>query len=80
VPQPIKTFTEPLQLKNPLAKKIPAAFIVMTHHGKSNPLNDKMALDKARARNWKIYSLEGGHYAMREQPLNLVKVLEDIQR
>lgn len=80
LPQPIKTFTEPLKISNPQVKKIPSAFIVMTKNGESNPLNDKMGLDKARARSWKIYSMEGGHYSMREQPAQLVRKLEEVIR
>ncbi|MCE6988101.1 alpha/beta fold hydrolase [Dyadobacter sp. CY323] len=78
VPQPLKTYTEPLKISNPLAKKIPTAFIVMTKNGESNPLNNQMGLDKARERNWKIYKFEGGHYSMREQPENLVKKLQEV--
>lgn len=78
LPQPIKTFTEPLKISNPQVKKIPSAFIVMTKNGESNPLNNKMGLDKARARSWKIYPMEGGHYAMREQPVQLVRKLEEV--
>jgi surfactin synthase thioesterase subunit len=37
-----------------------------------------MGLLRAKSRNWKIYTLEGGHYAMREQPENLVGKLEEI--
>ena len=76
VPQPLKTFTEPLRMSNPLVKKIPAAFIVMTKNGKSDSAADKMGLYRARTRNWKVYNFEGGHYSMREQPENLVKTLE----
>jgi pimeloyl-ACP methyl ester carboxylesterase len=76
VRQPLKTFTEPLQITNALVKKIPTAFILMTKDGKSNNATDKMGIVRARARNWKIYTLEGGHYAMREQPQNLVRELE----
>lgn len=78
VPQPLKTFTEPLKISNPLVKKIPTAFILMTQNGKSNGDTDKIGLDRAKARNWKIYTLEGGHYAMREQPENLVDKLESV--
>lgn len=78
VPQPLKTFLEPVKIANPLVQKIPSAFIVMTKNGQSNPLNDKMGLNKARARGWKVYSLEGGHYAMREQPAQLVQKLEEV--
>ena len=31
--------------------------------------------NKARQRKWKILTLEGGHYSMREQPEELVKKL-----
>ncbi|REA63652.1 alpha/beta hydrolase [Dyadobacter luteus] len=75
VPQPIKTFTEPLKISNPLAKNIPAVYISMTQNGK--PGNQKMGYDRAKERNWKIFTLEGGHYAMREQPENMVRKLEE---
>jgi pimeloyl-ACP methyl ester carboxylesterase len=80
VPQPLKTYTEPLKINNPLVKKIPSAFIVMTKSGKSSSLNDQLGLNKARDRGWKIYQLEGGHYAMREQPDKLVEKLEEVLR
>jgi pimeloyl-ACP methyl ester carboxylesterase len=80
VSQPLKTFTEPLRITNPLVKKIPTAFISMTKDGKSNPGTDQMGVVKARARNWKIYTFEGGHYSMREQPGNLVKKIELVLR
>lgn len=78
VPQPLNTFTERLQISNPMVKKIPTAFLQMTKDGKGSPEHDKMGILKARARKWKIYTLEGGHYSMREQPENLVKKLEEI--
>lgn len=78
VPQPLNTFIEPLQISNPMVKKIPTAFLQMTKDGEGSPRHDKMGVLKARARKWKIYTLEGGHYAMREQPENLVKKLGEI--
>jgi pimeloyl-ACP methyl ester carboxylesterase len=80
VPQPLKTFTEPIRISNALVKNIPTAFILMTKGGKSNSATDKMGVVRARARNWRIYTLEGGHYAMREQPRNLVRKLELVLR
>lgn len=74
--QPLKTFTEPLSIRNPLVKKIPSAFILMTKNGKGDDGKDKMGVNRARARHWKVYALEGGHYAMRDQPENLVRELE----
>lgn len=78
VPQPLNTFTEPLQIGNPLVKKIPAVFILMTKAGKSSTEHDKMGLLRAKARKWKVVTFEGGHYSMREQPENLVKKLEEV--
>lgn len=78
VPQPLKTFTEPLKISNPLVKQIPTAFILMTQNGESNSDTDKIGLNRAKARNWKIYTFEGGHYSMREQPENLVNKLESV--
>lgn len=78
VPQPLNTFTESLQISNPMVKRIPTAFIQMTKDGKGSPAHDKMGIVRAQARKWKIYTLEGGHYSMREQPENLVKKLEEI--
>ena len=76
VPQSLKTFTEPLRISNPSVKKIPTTFILMTRNGKSDSGTDKMGVNRARARNWKVRTFEGGHYSMREQPENLVRELE----
>lgn len=78
VPQPLKTYTEPVRISNPAVRKIPTSFIVMTKNGKTNPGTDAMGINRAKLRNWKIYELEGGHYAMREQPGNLVKKLDEL--
>lgn len=78
VPQSLKTFTEALHIGNPMVKKIPTAFLQMTKDGKGSPGHDNMGIVRARARKWNIYTLEGGHYSMREQPGNLVKKLEEI--
>ena len=34
--------------------------------------------NRAKERGWQVVQLEGGHYAMREQPEELVKKLETI--
>jgi len=78
VPQSLKTFTEPIRISNQLVKKIPTAFIQMTKNGKSDSAKDQMGLSKAKSRNWKIYTFEGGHYSMREQPENLVEKINQI--
>jgi pimeloyl-ACP methyl ester carboxylesterase len=78
VPQPLNTFTQPVHISNPMVKKIPAVFILMTRDGKSSPEHDKMGRNRASERGWKIFTFEGGHYSMREQPENLVKKLDEV--
>jgi pimeloyl-ACP methyl ester carboxylesterase len=75
VPQPLKTFTETIQISNPLTKKIPTAYILMTKDGKGG---FELAVSRARERGWKFLTFEGGHYPMRDQPEELVKKLEMI--
>jgi pimeloyl-ACP methyl ester carboxylesterase len=75
VPQPLKTFTETIQISNPLVKKIPTTYILMTKDGKGG---FEQAVSRARDRGWKIITLEGGHYPMRDQPEALVKKLKMI--
>jgi pimeloyl-ACP methyl ester carboxylesterase len=72
VPQPLMTFTETIKISNPLVLKIPTAYILMTKDGKEG--FEEWA-NMARQRKWKVLTLEGGHYAMREQPEELVKKL-----
>ena len=76
VVQPFKTFTETLKISNPLVKKIPTSYILMTKDGKGGM--EEWGASRARAKNWKIYTFEGGHYSMRDQPAELVKKLETI--
>jgi len=80
VPQPLNTFTERIKINNPLVKKIPTVFILMTKDGKSSPDLDKLGMLRAKARKWKVFTFEGGHYSMREQPENLVKKLEEVMQ
>lgn len=72
VPQPLKTFTETIKIGNPLVLKIPTCYILMTKDGKGG---FEESAKRARQRKWKIITLEGGHYSMREQPEELVKIL-----
>jgi len=73
VPQPLKTFTEPLSISNPLAKKISTAYILMIKDGKGG--FEAWGASRARAQGWKILTLEGEHYSMRDQPGNFVQIL-----
>jgi pimeloyl-ACP methyl ester carboxylesterase len=75
VPQPLKTFTETIQISNPLVKKIPTAYILMTTDGKGGM---EPFASRARERGWKILPFQGGHYPMRDQPEEFVKKLKMI--
>ena len=76
VPQPVKTFTETISIKNPMAKKIPTAYILMIEDGKAG--FEQWGSSRAEANGWTIYEMEGGHYSMRDQPDKLVEMLENI--
>ncbi len=77
VPQPLKTFTQPIHFQEENPKNIPAVFILMT----SDQENDVFAPFAAKAKNkgWEVYTLKGGHYPMRDQPDALVKILENFK-
>lgn len=74
VPQSVKTFTEPLEIRNATVKQIPTSFILMVDDGRAN-FQDWGAA-RAEENGWPIYKMEGGHYSMRDQPSKLVSQLE----
>ncbi len=76
VPQPLRTFTQTLRISNPLVKKIPTYYILMTKDGKAS--FEEWGASRARGRGWKIFTMDGGHYSMREQPEALIKKLEEV--
>jgi hypothetical protein len=76
VPQPLKTFTETIKISNSLVKKIPTYYLLMMKDGVGGFTN--WGANRAKERGWPIIHLEGGHYAMREQPEELIKKLETI--
>ena len=74
VPQPIRTFTEPIVLANPRAAALPAAFLLTVEAGKEADDFDIFA-GRARARGWTVFTMEGGHNPHWFQPENFVEVL-----
>lgn len=75
VPHPLKTFTEPLAINDPLVKQIPTSYILMI---KDENADFEEGSNRAIQNGWKVYKMEGGHYAMRDQPKELVEKLEFI--
>ena len=74
VPQPLATFTEPIRLANPEARRIPATFILTTEAGKQTDDFDPFAA-RARGRGWTVVEMEGGHNPQWFQPEAFVEVL-----
>lgn len=77
VPQSAKTFSQPLSLKNPAARKIPAAYILTVDAGRK-PEEDGFfkSYQRAQARGWFTEIMEGGHVVNQTHPAELVKLLE----
>ena len=74
VPQPLLTFTEPINLDNPETAQLPALFLLTVEAGKEADLFDFYA-DRARARGWEVVTMEGSHNPHWYQPGNFVNVL-----
>lgn len=75
VPHPLKTQTETLTLKNPAVKNISTYYILMTQNQNVEKAGFAPFAARAKQHGWQILQLEGGHYAMRDQPAELVKTL-----
>jgi pimeloyl-ACP methyl ester carboxylesterase len=70
VPHPLKTFTDPIVLKNQAAAaKIPATYILTVDKGQ-RPEDDDFYPDaeRAKARGWPVIIMEGDHVVNWHQP------------
>ena len=76
VPQSLKTFTEPIVLKNSAARKLPATYILTVDKGKE-PKDDDFAsqAERAKAKGWTVLQLEADHNAQWSAPVELVEML-----
>lgn len=76
VPQPLRTFTDPLVLKNKAALKIPAVYILTVEANKEASKDDFWAqAERARARGWPVEQLTADHNAQWSAPEALVEIL-----
>jgi pimeloyl-ACP methyl ester carboxylesterase len=77
VPQPLKTFTEAIVLKNKAARAIPTTYILTVEAGKK-PEDDDFASQAARAkaRGWPVLQLTADHNAQWSAPEALVDMLD----
>jgi pimeloyl-ACP methyl ester carboxylesterase len=72
-PHPLRSFTEPVQLRSAAAASLPRAFIRTTQ----SPLYDGL-LERARRAGWPCRELPGGHYAMLTEPSAVAAALADV--
>src|SRR6266536_221935 len=80
VPQPLKTFTEPIALKNKAALKLPATYILTVDAGKEAKDDDFWPqAQRARKRGWPVQQLTADHNAQWSAPEALVEMLTHIQ-
>ncbi len=76
VPQPMKTFTDTLALKNEAARKLPATYILTMDKGAQKDDFSPHA-ERARARGWAFVQMEADHNPQRTMPEALVKILRE---
>lgn len=76
VPHPLKTFSDPLSLKNPDAARIPALYVLTVDPGKA-PEEDDFAgfAARARARGWRVVVFEGDHNPQWHKPVETAEML-----
>ncbi|MDI1249605.1 MAG: alpha/beta fold hydrolase [Lacunisphaera sp.] len=80
VPHPLKTFTDPIVLKNPAAAKIPATYILTVDKGKQPEDDDFFAAaERARARGWPVIIMEGDHVVNWRQPEATAELLNGLR-
>ena len=78
VAQPIKTLTEPVSYKNPLAKKLNVTYVAFIPTGVSKEDRAKdPSWDRAKKRNWTIRTFDGGHVIYRTKPVEFTAMLLD---
>jgi pimeloyl-ACP methyl ester carboxylesterase len=76
VPQPVRTFTQPLALTNPAGRRVPATYILTVEAGKAEADDDFFPFaQRARARGFTSYVLRSDHVAERTAPRELSDLL-----
>jgi pimeloyl-ACP methyl ester carboxylesterase len=80
VPQSLKTFTEPISLKNKAALKLPATYILTVEAGKEAKDDDFWPhAQRAKERGWPVLQLTADHNAQWSAPAALVEMLASIR-
>jgi pimeloyl-ACP methyl ester carboxylesterase len=80
VPQPLRTFTESVVLKNKAGLKVPATYILTVDAGKEAKDDDFWPqAQRARERGWPVEQLKADHNAQWSAPEALVEMLARIR-
>ncbi len=80
VPQPLKTFSEPVSWKNENARKLPATYILTVDKGKEAREDDFFSQsERARERGWTVLQLTADHNPQWSAPGALVEMLIGIR-
>jgi pimeloyl-ACP methyl ester carboxylesterase len=80
VPQSLKTFTDPIVLKNEAAKKLPATYILTVEKDKQAKDDDFFSQSqRAKERGWTILQLTSDHNPQWSAPEALVEMLAGIR-
>ena len=80
VPQALKTFTDPIVLKNDAARKIPATYILTVEKGKEAKDDDFFSQSqRAKERGWTMLQLTSDHNPQWSAPEALVEMLAGIK-
>ena len=80
VPQSLKTFTDPIVLKNDAARKLPATYILTVEKGKEAKDDDFFAQSqRGKERGWSMLQLTSDHNPQWSAPEALVEMLAGIR-
>ena len=80
VPQPLKTFTEPIVLKNKAGFKVPATYILTVEAGKEARDDDFWSqAQRAKERGWPVLQLTADHNAQWSAPEALAEMLAGVR-
>ena len=80
VPQSLKTFTDPIVLKNEAARKIPATYILTVEKGKEATADDFYPQSqRAKQRGWTMLQLTSDHNPQWSAPEALVEMLAGLR-
>jgi pimeloyl-ACP methyl ester carboxylesterase len=79
-PQPLKTFTEPIVLKNQAGFKVPATYILTVEAGKEAKDDDFWSqAQRAKLRGWTVQQLTADHNAQWSAPEALAAMLASLR-